>query len=142
MTAPNWQNRTMWTGDNLDIMRGMNSESVDLVHADPPFNSNRNYVAPFGSEVVGAAFKDAWTLSDVDDMGHGEVADREPAIGAAGLTHGKGLKSYLILTAVRLFGDVAPAQAHWLPHLHCDPTQPLPQDANGCSVQEERITAP
>ena len=27
---PNWQNRTMWTGDNLDIMRGMNSESVDV----------------------------------------------------------------------------------------------------------------
>ena len=23
---PNWANRTLWTGDNLDIMRGMNSE--------------------------------------------------------------------------------------------------------------------
>ena len=23
---PDWQNRTSWTGDNLDIMRGMNSE--------------------------------------------------------------------------------------------------------------------
>jgi len=30
MTAPNWANRTMWAGDNLDIMRGMNSQSVDL----------------------------------------------------------------------------------------------------------------
>ena len=29
---PNWQNRTMWTGDNLDIMRGMNSASVDLIY--------------------------------------------------------------------------------------------------------------
>lgn len=29
---PNWQNRTMWTGDSLDIMRGMNSESVDLIY--------------------------------------------------------------------------------------------------------------
>ena len=28
---PNWQNRTMWTGDNLDIMRGMNPASVDLI---------------------------------------------------------------------------------------------------------------
>ena len=27
----------MWTGDNLDIMRGMNSESVDLIYLDPPF---------------------------------------------------------------------------------------------------------
>ena len=37
MTAPDWTNRTMWTGDNRDIMRGMNSESVDLIylHCDP-----------------------------------------------------------------------------------------------------------
>ena len=39
MIEPNWTNRTMWTGDNLDIMRGMNSESVDLIYLDPPFNS-------------------------------------------------------------------------------------------------------
>ncbi len=52
MTTPNWSNRTMWTGDNLDIMRGMNSESVDLIYLDPPFNSNRNYAA---SEPIGAA---------------------------------------------------------------------------------------
>ena len=37
----NWKNRTMWTGDNLDIMRGMNSESVDLIYLDPPFNSKQ-----------------------------------------------------------------------------------------------------
>ena len=23
MSEPNWANRTMWTGDNLDIMRGL-----------------------------------------------------------------------------------------------------------------------
>ncbi len=43
MTEPNFKNRTMWTGDNLDIMHGMNSESVDLIYLDPPFNSNRTY---------------------------------------------------------------------------------------------------
>ena len=30
MTA-NFASGTVWTGDNLDIMRGMNSECVDLV---------------------------------------------------------------------------------------------------------------
>ena len=49
MTRPNWKNHTMWTGDNLDIMRGMNSESLDLIYLDPPFNSNRTYSAPIGS---------------------------------------------------------------------------------------------
>ncbi|MDE0078989.1 MAG: hypothetical protein OXO50_15820 [Caldilineaceae bacterium] len=37
MTPPNFANHTMWMGDNLDIMRGMNSECVDLIylHCDP-----------------------------------------------------------------------------------------------------------
>ena len=47
MGGPNWSNRTMWTGDNLPIMRGMNSECVDLIYLDPPFNSNRTYSAPY-----------------------------------------------------------------------------------------------
>ena len=77
MTEPNWTNRTLWTGDNLDVMRGMNSETVDLIYLDPPFNSNKNYSAPIGSEAAGAAFKDTWSLSDVDEAWHGEIADRE-----------------------------------------------------------------
>ena len=43
---PNWADQTIWTGDNLDIMRGMNSETVDLIYLDPPFNSNADYAAP------------------------------------------------------------------------------------------------
>ena len=63
---PNWSNQTIWTGDNLPILRGMNSESVDLIYLDPPFNSKANYAAPIGSKAAGAAFKDTWTLSEVD----------------------------------------------------------------------------
>ena len=106
MAEPNWKNRTMWTGDNLDIMRGMNSESVDLIYLDPPFNSNRNYEAPIGSKAAGAAFKDTWTLSDVDVAWHGYLADKEPAlhsvITAARQTHGRSMMSYLIMMGIRL----------------------------------------
>ena len=28
----NFADKTIWTGDNLEILRGMNSESVDLVY--------------------------------------------------------------------------------------------------------------
>ena len=42
MAAPNFADKTVWTGDNLDILRGMNSECVDLIYLDPPFNSNQN----------------------------------------------------------------------------------------------------
>ena len=48
---------------------------------------------PIGSEAAGDACKDTWTLSDVDEAWHGEVADREPIISTAGLTRGKGMKS-------------------------------------------------
>lgn len=66
MSNPNWENKTLFVGDNLYVLRGMNSASVDLIYADPPFNSNRTYAAPIGSKAAGAAFKDAWTLSDID----------------------------------------------------------------------------
>ena len=49
----NFADRTIWTGDNLDILRGLNSASVDLIYLDPPFNSNRNYSAPVGNAAAG-----------------------------------------------------------------------------------------
>ena len=125
-TLPNWVNRTIWTGDNLDIMRGMNSGSVDLIYLDPPFNSNRTYAAPIGSEAAGAAFKDTWTLDDVDEAWHGLVADEEPAlyriIDAAGFAHGKGMKSYLIMMSVRLLEMRRLLKPTGSIYLHCDPT--------------------
>ncbi len=106
MTQLNFKNRTLWTGDNLDIMRGLNSETVDLIYLDPPFNSNRDYSAPIGSAAAGAAFKNTWTLNDVDLAWHGLIAEENPGlygiIAAAGVAHGKAMKSYLIMMAVRL----------------------------------------
>ena len=122
----NVENRTIFEGDNLHILRGIDTESVDLIYLDPPFNSNRNYSAPIGSEAAGAAFKDTWTLSDVDNAWHGEIADREPAlyqaIHASELTHGKGMKSYLIMLAVRLLEMKRVLKSTGSIYLHCDPT--------------------
>ena len=80
MPEPNFVDKTIWTGDNLDILRGLNSESVDLIYLDPPFNSNRNYAAPVGSRAAGAAFKDTWTLSELDVAWMGLIADEQPAM--------------------------------------------------------------
>ena len=126
MGEANWANRTIFTGDNLDVMRGMNSESVDLIYLDPPFNSNRNYSAPVGSEAAGAAFKDAWTMSDVKAAEHGEVADRNPAlykvIDAAGEAHGKPMKAYLIMMGARLLEMQRILKQTGSIWLHCDDT--------------------
>ena len=35
MTAT-YDNRTIFTGDNLDVLRGMDPKSVDLAYLDPP----------------------------------------------------------------------------------------------------------
>ena len=126
MAEANFVDKTIWTGDNLDILRGLNSESVDLIYLDPPFNSNRNYAAPVGSRAAGAAFKDTWTLSDLDTAWMGLIADEQPAmykvIETAGLTHGKGMQSYLCMMAVRLLEMRRVLKDTGFIYLHCDPT--------------------
>ena len=126
MAEANFVDKTIWTGDNLDILRGLNSESVDLIYLDPPFNSNRNYAAPVGSRAAGAAFKDTWTLSDLDTAWMGLIADEQPAmykvIETAGLTHGKGMQSYLCMMAVRLLEMRRVLKDTGSIYLHCDPT--------------------
>lgn len=122
----NVSNRTIFEGDNLSILRGIDSETIDLIYLDPPFNSNRTYEAPIGSEAAGAAFKDAWTLSDVDNVWHGEIGEVEPAlysaISAAGETHGKSMKAYLIMMSVRMLELHRVLKSTGSIYLHCDPT--------------------
>ena len=119
-------NRTVWVGDNLHVMRGINSDCIDLIYLDPPFNSNQDYAAPIGSIAAGAAFKDTWTLSDIDVHEHGELADRNPAaysvIEAARNASGKGMMSYLIMMAVRLIEMERILKPTGSIYLHCDPT--------------------
>ncbi len=104
----------------------MNSEFVDLIYLDPPFNSNRNYAAPIGSKAAGAAFKDTWTLSDVDLAWVGIIAEQQPnlsaVIDAAGMAHGKGMKSYLVMMAVRLLEMRRVLKPTGSIYLDCDPT--------------------
>ena len=122
----NFADKTIWTGDNLDILRGMNSECVDLIYLDPPFNSNQDYAAPVGSAAAGAAFKDTWTLSDLDVAWIGLIADKQPALAhvikTSGLTHGKGMQSYLTMMAVRLMEMHRVLKPTGSIYLHCDPT--------------------
>ena len=115
--------KTIFTGDNLPIMRGMNSESVDLIYLDPPFNSNANYAAPIGSEAAGAEFKDTWTLNDVDIAWLDLIETKYPALNRvihAAMTNSD--KSYLIYMAVRLLEMKRILKDTGSIYLHCDPT--------------------
>ena len=126
MSTPNFKNHTIWTGDNLPIMRGLNSESADLIYLDPPFNSEKKYSAPIGSKAAGAAFKDTWTLDDVDRLWLLLLRDKDPVlyhvIEGARLVHGNGMASYLSMMAQRLGEMKRILRPTGSIYLHCDPT--------------------
>ena len=126
MAGQNWDDSTIFIGDNLKVMREMNSGHIDLIYLDPPFNSNHNYAAPIGSKAAGAEFKDTWTLQDVDEVWHGYLADKHPAlyqlIKTAGEVSGDSMKSYLIYMAVRILEMKRLLKPTGSIYLHCDPT--------------------
>ena len=121
--SANWKPKTIWTGDCLDILRGMNSESIDLIYLDPPFNSKTNYAAPIGSRAAGAAFKDTWSLSDVDSEWINLIEAKHPALHRvllAAMTSSD--KSYLAYMAARLLEMRRILKPTGSIYLHCDPT--------------------
>ena len=121
--AVNFANRTIWTGDCLYVLRGMDSETVDLIYLDPPFNSNANYAAPIGSQAAGAAFKDTWTLSDVDAEWVNLIESKHPALHRvllAAMTDSD--KSYLVYMAARILELRRVLKPTGSIYLHCDPT--------------------
>ena len=60
----NFSNRTLYHGDNLDFLRGMNSGTVNLIATDPPFNKSRDFHATPDSLAAGAQFQDRWSWRD------------------------------------------------------------------------------
>ena len=123
MMTANWVNQTMWTADNVYILRGMNDKSVDLIYLDPPFNSKTNYAAPIGSKAAGAAFKDTWSLSDIDTEWINLLEKKYPALQRvllAATTNSD--KSYLAYMSVRLLEMKRILKHTGSIYLHCDPT--------------------
>ena len=64
MPAPNFANRTLYHGDNLAFLRGMNSGTIDLIATDPPFNKGRDFHATPDSLSRGARFEDRWNWDE------------------------------------------------------------------------------
>ncbi len=61
MPVPNFANRTLYHGDNLNFLRGMNSGTINLIATDPPFNKGRDFHATPDSVARGARFEDRWS---------------------------------------------------------------------------------
>lgn len=126
IVEPNWKNKTLFLGDNLPVMRRMNSALIDLIYLDPPFNSNRKYKQPIGDGGMREVFKDVWRETDLDKAECARLADAHPAlyavIQAAREAHGGSMFSYLLMMAPRLIECRRLLKETGSIYLHCDPT--------------------
>ena len=114
MGMPNFQNRTLYYGDNLPALRRMDSDTVHLIATDPPFKKQRG----FFSEVGG--YDDRWTwqrdILGLDRKGNAvaenhddwidQIQDDWPAawqvINAARSGYGDDMGAFLCWLGVRL----------------------------------------
>ena len=48
-------------GDNLEILKTIDSDTIDLIYLDPPFFSNRNYEVIWGDVGEVRSFQDRWS---------------------------------------------------------------------------------
>ena len=107
MAEPNFKNRSLYHGDNLDFLRGMNSETVHLIATDPPFNKNRDFHATPDSLAKGARFRDRWSWErDVHEEWVDSIKDDWPAvwsvIEAARAAYGDDMAAFLCWLGVRV----------------------------------------
>ena len=125
--SANWRNRTLFHGDNLAFLRAMNTESVDLIATDPPFNKGRDFHATPDSLAAGAKFQDRWSWErDVHEEWTDQITDDYPrlmeAIESARYAHSDGMGAYMCFMAVRLLAMRRVLKPTGSIYLHCDPT--------------------
>ncbi|WP_190234338.1 DNA methyltransferase [Mesorhizobium sp. M4A.F.Ca.ET.050.02.1.1] len=120
-------------GDNLDVLRAMPAESVNLIYLDPPFNSNANYNVLYGTKHGGAskaqshAFEDTWTWGRDAQRALDDTAERHLEAGALLDAFQKvfptsNMMAYLAMMAVRLIEMHRVLKPTGSLYLHCDPT--------------------
>ena len=107
MADRNFENRTLYHGDNLDFLRGMNSGTVNLIATDPPFNKSRDFHATPDSLAAGASFQDRWSWQDdIHDEWLVRIQRDEPevwhVITAAKEVYGDDMAAFLCWLGVRL----------------------------------------
>ena len=101
MAQDTLKNRTIFCRDNLEVLRGINSNSIDLIYLDPPFSKNDTFITKGSKKVAeikrfflnkqkenklfleenfdqifkdnSVGFKDIWTENDVNKSYYSEI---------------------------------------------------------------------
>uniref|UniRef100_A0A6M3XG61 Putative methyltransferase n=1 Tax=viral metagenome TaxID=1070528 RepID=A0A6M3XG61_9ZZZZ len=125
---------TLYYGDNLDVLRRhIDSESVDLIYLDPPFNSNATYNVLFseqdGSRAAAQikAFGDTWQWDQSASQAYQEVVEAGEGPARAMLAFRQflgdsNMLAYLSMMAPRLMELRRVLKDTGSIYLHCAPT--------------------
>lgn len=126
----------LYYGDNLDVLREhVETDSVDLVYLDPPFNSNRSYNVLFqeksGEESPAQieAFGDTWTWNQETEALYQQLVNGGAPLRTADaleamrkLLGDNDVLAYLVMMAARLIELHRALKPTGSLYLHCDPT--------------------
>ena len=130
----------IYFGDNLEILREFESESVDLICTDPPFNSGRNYNTFLtSSKAQQKAFDDIWSWDDVAMETRRDIEEKSLAsdvhkrldnalrgydfVLQNGVSKHQGsMRSYLAFMGTRIVELYRVLRQTGSIYLHCDPT--------------------
>ena len=106
MAALNVANRTLFIGDNLPVLGGINSESIELIATDPPFNKGVKAFEGITKAGDNVSYTDVWTWGDVQAEWTNEILGNHPAlysvIQAANASAGDDMGAFLCWLAVRV----------------------------------------
>ena len=130
MAVQNFPDNILYELDNLDVLRGMNSETIDLIATDPPFNTRRNRSGTAGFYVDNwkwgdtGILPDQWAWNEVHPVWLEQIKDDNPAlhdvITAARSSHGDGVAAFLCFLSVRLMECHRVLKPTGSIYLHCD----------------------
>ena len=120
------ENRTLFIGDNLPILEGIPSESVDLIYLDPPFNTGLYWVGKDTSTAARAEFADLWRMDKHEMEWFKRLEVSEPGmyriIQGVWEINGESYAAYLCYMAPRLLQLHRVLKQTGSIYLHVDPT--------------------
>ncbi len=111
--------------DNLDVLKALPDNSIDLIYLDPPFQSDTHYVAVFGDKGrVDEQLRDIWrwtteTMRTFNRLPHGQLVDTLKGIQLqAGPT--SPMSAYCVFMARRLLEMRRVLKTTGSIYLHCN----------------------